>query len=208
MPNTKGIDLSKEVKDFIIGSALGDGHLNKRCKHACLMFTHGEPQKFYIEHKAQILQNICPLGVRKKTIFDKRNSKYYPSYTMRTYTNKYLTELYSILYPQGKKVITKKYLDLLTPRAIAYWYMDDGGLGKFRKPTGSVAIDLYLNTYMTDQEHDCIISYFKEKYDITFRKNKNHGMYRLRIGKKQAPKFIEIVKPYLLPEFEYKINLL
>lgn len=204
----KDIILSKEVKDFIIGTVFGDGHLSLPAKNARLQLTHGDPQKFYIEHKAEILKDICPQGVKTKFIYDKRNNKNYLSHTICTYVNEYLTELHSIFYPQGKKYITPKALNLLTSEAIAYWYMDDGGLGKYRFPNGRVAIDLYLNTYMSNQEHNSIINYFKHTYDIEFKINKNHGMYRLRIGKLQAPKFIEIVKPYILPGFEYKINLL
>jgi hypothetical protein len=86
--------------------------------------------------------------------------------------------------------------------------MDDGGLGKYRHENGRVAVDLYLNTYMSDQEHNLIIEYFKKKYNIEFKKNKNHGKYRLRIGKKEAKSFIAIIESYILPGFQYKINLL
>lgn len=207
-PVVKQISLSKDCIEFIVGTLFGDGHLSKPAKNARIQLTHGEPQKFYIEHKAELLKDICPQGIKRKKIFDKRNGKYYPSYTLTTFTNEFLTSLYNIFYPQKKKLITRKSLGLLTDKAIAYWYMDDGGLGKFRFPNGRIAIDLYLNTYMSEQEHLLIIEYFKKKYGIEFRLNKNHGMYRLRIGKKQAKNFIKIVKPYILPEFQYKINLL
>ena len=109
--------------------------------------------------------------------------------------------------PQGKKKITKKALSMLTPRSIAYWFMDDGGLGKSKNRKGSISYSLYLNTYVSEEEHHLIISYFKTHYGIEFRLNRNHNLYRLRIGKKAAKKFIKIIKPFLLEEFLYKINL-
>lgn len=207
-PVIKQITLSKEQKEVIIGTLFGDGHLSKPAKNARYKATHGKNQEFYIKHKAEILKDICPSGVKYKTVFDKRKNKYYPSLTLCSFVNTYLTDLYKIFYPNKKKKITKKSLNLLTPKAIAYWYMDDGGLGKHKKNTGSIAIDLYLNTYLSDEEHRLIIEYFKINYGIEFKLNKNHGKYRLRIGKKQAKKFIKIVKPYILPQFEYKINFL
>ena len=207
-PVVKQIPLSKECIEIIVGMLFGDGHLSKPAKNARIQLTHGEPQKFYIEHKAELLKDICPQGVKKKFIFDKRNAKFYPSYTVTTFTNETLTELYKLFYPQRKKKISREVLKLLTPKAIAYWYMDDGGLGKYRHENGRVDVDLYLNTYMTDEEHKLIIEYFKVNYGIEFRLNKNHGGYRLRIGKKQARTFVKLVEPYILPEFQYKINLL
>jgi LAGLIDADG DNA endonuclease family len=207
-PVVKQISLSKDCVDFIIGTLFGDGHLSKPAKNARIQLTHGESQKFYIEHKAEILKDICPNGVVRKEIFDKRNGKYYPSYVLCTFTNEKLTELHKLFYPQNKKKISRETLKLLTPKSIAYWYMDDGGLGKFRHENGRVDVDLYLNTYMSDEEHRLIIEYFKNTYNIKFKVNKNHNMYRLRIGKKQAKQFIKIVEPYILEGFKYKINLL
>ncbi len=206
-PVVKQITLSKDCMEFIIGTIFGDGHLSKPAKNARIQLTHGEPQKFYIEHKAELLKDICPTGVKKKLIFDKRTNKYYPSYVLCTFTNTELTKLYKLFYPNKKKVITRAALSLLTPKSIAYWYMDDGGLGKSVK-NERTSVSLYLNTYMTEEEHNLIIEYFKTNYGIEFRLNKNHGMYRLRIGKQQAVKFVEIIKQYILPEFQYKINLL
>lgn len=207
-PVCKQINLSKETIEFIVGTMFGDGHLSKISKNARIQLTHGDPQKFYIDHKADILKEICPNGVKTKLIFDKRNNKKYISHTLCSYNNRQLTELYQIFYPYKKKKITSKALDLLTDKGLAYFYMDDGGLGKYRFPNGRVAVDLYLNTYWTDEEHEIFIDFIFKKYEILFKKVKNKGKYRLRIGKKEAPKFIKIVQPYILENFKYKIDLL
>lgn len=211
-PVCKRITLSKECKEFIVGTLFGDGCLSKPAKNARYQATHGESQKDYIIHKAEILKDIAPTGVKSTWIYDKRYNKKYPSHKLCTYTNEELTKLYKLFYPQGKKIITKKALDLLTPRAIAYWYMDDGGLGiskqgktKDGKEKAPI-VSLYLNTYMSEVEHDIIIKWFKTNYGIEFKKNKNKNSYRLRIGKKEARKFAKIVKPYILPMFEYKLR--
>lgn len=208
-PVVKRITLSKDCIDFIVGTMFGDGHLAKPAKNARLQITHGHSQLEYIVHKAEILKQINPEGVKSTKIYDKRVNKYYPSYKICTFTNEQLTELYKMFYPQGKKLITKKALDLLTPKAIAYWYMDDGGLGISDQGVGKAPIvSLYLNTYLSDIEHDIIINYFKNNYGIEFKKNKNKGKYRLRIGKKQAKKFVKIIQPYILPMFQYKLKYL
>lgn len=208
-PVAKRITLSKDCIDFIVGTVFGDGCLAKPAKNARLHLTHGHSQLDYIKHKSELLESINPNGVKSSQLYDKRADKYYPSHKICTYTNEQLTDLYKIFYPQGKKIITKKALSMLTPRGIAYWYMDDGGLGISNQGEGKAPIvSLYLNTYLTDVEHDIIINYFKVNYGIEFKKNKNKGMYRLRIGKKQARKFAKIIKPYILPMFEYKLKYL
>mgnify|MGYP005846768605 CR=1 FL=1 len=207
-PVCKQINLSNEVLEFIVGTVFGNAHLIKVSKNARLQFIHGGNQKFYIIHKAKLLKNICPNGVKTKLIYNKKYNKKYIIYILTSFNNRQLTKLYKIFYPYGKKQITNKCLNLLTDKGLAYFYMDIGVLGKYKFSNDRTSVDLFLNTYWTDEEHKLFINYIFKKYGILFKKVKNKGKYRLRVGKKQAFKFIKIIKPYILPEFKYKINLL
>ena len=53
------------------------------------------------------------------------------------------------------------------------------------------------------------IDYFKNVWGIQFSQCKNRSVYRLRCGTKEARKFADIVKPYVIanPELHYKLNI-
>ena len=66
-----------------------------------------------------------------------------------------------------------------------------------------------LNTGLQKEENQIIIDYFKKVWDIQFTQVKNNSVYRLRCGTKEAKKFADIVKPYVIqnPELVYKIQI-
>lgn len=201
--------MNRKNKAILIGMAIGDGYISSRKSKKynytqnSISFIHSEKQKEFIEYKAEKLHSIfggkCP-----NINFFYNNG--YPAYRMIK-THKYLRIIYKLMYPSGKKYISRKCLEYLTPEAIAIWYMDDGNLAK-KKRNGKIhAYELYLNTFVTDEEHDAIISYFKEKWDVSFSKVKNNGGYRLRCGTIEAKKFIKIIERFIIPSMQYKIDI-
>ena len=100
-------------------------------------------------------------------------------------------------------------LNKLNKLAIAIWYMDDGCLSAKRRKGKINAWQLLINTYISKEDNQVIIDYFKETWDIQFNLNKHRDLYRLRCGTKEARKFIKIVKPYIYDKIkcmEYKVK--
>ena len=85
--------------------------------------------------------------------------------------------------------------------------MDDGSLCKKVRNGKIHAWDLYLNTYLTKEENQVIIDYFKEVHAISFGQVKNNGTYRLRCGTKEARKFIKLIEKHIIPSMKYKIEM-
>jgi LAGLIDADG DNA endonuclease family len=67
--------------------------------------------------------NYIPL-LRQR--FDKRTKKKYSSWHFTTRSLPCFTEFYHLFYINGKKFIPHCIGELLTPRALAFWIMDDG----------------------------------------------------------------------------------
>lgn len=201
--------MKKENKAILIGLSIGDGCVksrkDKRYNYTqnSIEFIHSEKQKEYIEYKADLLHSIFG-GKRPNVRFFINNG--FPAYSMMK-TDKYLKIIYDLMYFNNKKRITRRCLDYLTPQALAIWYMDDGNLAK-KKRNGKIhAYELYLNTFVTDEEHDIIIEYFKEKWNVNFSKVKNNGGYRLRCGTIEARKFIKIIDDFVIPSMKYKTDI-
>ena len=81
----------------------------------------------------------------------------------------------------------------------------------YRKSTGKITSRKFvLATFCSDQEADNIIEMFKTKWDINFYKLKrtmkdNSIKYCIQCRTKEGRKFSNLIRPYILKDFEYKI---
>ena len=195
--------LSKEQKSLLIGLLLGDGTISSNC---VFKLSHSEAQREYLEWKVGLLDvhGIKNNGVKEYISSCGYNTGKKVLYSQMS-LNPTIKALRRTVYTP-KKHITRKLLNWITPLGLAIWYMDDGGLG-VKKRNGKIhAFDLILNTHTTTDQNQIMIDYFKEVWDVQFTQVKNKGHYRLRCGTKEAKKFIQIVKPFILPMFAYKID--
>jgi predicted 3-demethylubiquinone-9 3-methyltransferase (glyoxalase superfamily) len=120
--------------------------------------------------------------------------------------------LYSFIYVNGKKTFSKKVLNRLSLEGIAIWYMDDGSLYNVKYKTSKNTYryrtaQCMLNTYLSKEENEVIVKWFKDKYDIKWRIVKDKNFTRLQMGTKQARKFIALIKDYIHPSMMYKTEI-
>lgn len=181
--------LSKVQRELIIGSLLGDGHLRPHRGKVVFEFLQTARRKFYVEWKHSILKGVaCP-----KIYHSKGNREYYK---MVTRTHPELMELYRFFYREGRKIVPEKIKEMLTPFALAVWFMDDGS-----KSRGSV----YFNTqgFTVDDQFRLIRAL--RKFHLIANINRDGMYYRLRLLKRHNSRFVELVGPYILEEFKKKL---
>ena len=197
--------MTKKQKSILIAMSIGDGHLHKYSdtKSVELMLAHSTKQKDYLIWKVNLARRI--LGGKPNKIAE-FNNNYYPGIRWSKADN-YFRIIRKWLYKNGKKVISKKILDKLTPMGIAIWYMDDGNLTLHKRNRKIHAREIYLNTYCSKNEAEIIQKWFMEKYNIRFRVAKNKGKFRLACNTANTKRFIKIVKPYIIPSMQYKIDM-
>lgn len=192
---------NQEKRSAVIGMVLGDAHINKECR---LSMGHSEQQKDYLFFKKGILQEIQTPEIKLYQTFSFGKSCW------RLSTRKKL--LYEWLrrrfYPNGVKTINRRWLNQLTPLGIAIWFMDDGSTS-YKIRDGKVhAVETTLNTYLSKEQNEIIIQYFREVWDIQMGLNKSRGKYRIRMGTREARKFVKIIEPHIIPSMNYKIEKL
>lgn len=100
----------------------------------------------------------------------------------------------------------------MTPESIAIWWMDDGTHSvDRRKSTGKIRSHSFkLYTFTNEVDTQNIIDFFLEKYDIKFyplSKIMYDGStkYYLQCRTREGRKLSDLLRPYILPEFQYKI---
>lgn len=202
--------MDKLSRGALVGMILGDGYLGinsntnyPNTRTYTLNIKHGQSQKEYIEHKATRIHSIIGGNAPKVRMF---NNNGYVGYRFSK-SNKYFRILHNWIYKTGVKTYSRKILDMLTDEGIAYWYMDDGSLYS-KKRNGKIhAYELVLSTYVSKEQNQIIIDYFEETYGIKFGLSKSKGKYRLRMGTKEARKFVRLVEPYIIESMKYKIMI-
>jgi hypothetical protein len=219
--------MNKDDRALLIGMAIGDGYV-RVCEqvkkrelangettfyssiNSNLIINHSAKQKQYLEYKAELIGKIFnskPPKLTPTTTYLKKTGKTYNLYRISK-GHKYFKLLRKWMYPRGIKTYTRFILNKLNAQAIAIWYMDDGFLKKIKNKEGKItSVSLCIATYCSLEEIEIITEYFRQVWGVSFNQVfcKNSNLYYLRTGTKEAKKFMEIVKPHIIPSMSYKI---
>jgi LAGLIDADG DNA endonuclease family len=77
------------------------------------------------------------------------------------------------------------------------WFMDDGSRSRS---------SVYLNTQQYDRaSRERLLRLLREQWGIEATLNRDKIYYRARISVVGTARFVELVEPFLLPEFRYKL---
>jgi len=194
----KELVLTDEQKEILYGSLLGDMSIGMQCKEARFTISQGGNQEKYFDYKCSFFMDV--LGkISKKDRYDKRTNKYYHKYSVRSKCHPYFTKLYNEFYKDGVKTVTREILEKLTPRSLAFWFMDDGN------NNGILATNCF-------SYEECLLiqEVFLNKFDIQTsigrQKNKGGIQYLTYIKTLSRKTFYNLVKDYIIPEMEYKFR--
>ncbi len=204
--------LTQRQKDIIYGSMMGDA---KKMSSSSVAFNHGDEQKEYLLWKYNELKNISSANSLKGEPYTTRDSgKECCRWSFYTFANTDLEICISKFYQNGIKEISFELLDSLSPLSIAVWFQDDGTTdwghrskihGINSRPTFKFCTDSFSLESCKN-----IQSWFKDKYNIDTSLSKrvlsDRIGYRVDISKNSIDVFIELIKPHILPMFQYKIN--
>ena len=131
--------MSEQMFDqFIEGSLLGDAYISKINVFG---FNHSDKQREYFNHKVDLLTSCGnKIRVSEESLPETfiKDHKVGPTVKLIARTTK--LHKWVILrdkwYPNGKKIVPTDLV--LTPTALAYWYMDDGSANMRSKHNSTV----------------------------------------------------------------------
>lgn len=196
--------------EVILGTLLGDSncrrHDRKKTQYSYnVCFGHSETQLEYLKYCYSLFPEELVNPIRRDS----------ESHITMIHGNPYLKKdfycfatkplnleyLYSLMYKDGRKSVTRKYLSYLTPLSLAIWHMDDGNYSPNRT--------LRFSTMgFTKEENYIMRDYFYEdlKMPNFFDETDDGCGLMLVLTQNSAKKFIELTKPYMAPGMEYKFN--
>lgn len=195
--------LTPQQEEVIIGSLLGDGNIKSNHEQtAFFREEHGPKQSAYVSWLASELGDITS---NVQTSTTRGNALVETKHLLR------LGDLHGLFYPEQKKIVPEFLVEQATPRMIALWYCGDGSLDTgtcawkdktyARQPRAS----LYTNAFGDHHESMDRINRIFARFGIapTWRKC---GAYRvLSFSVHEAPKFFELIAPFVPQSMEYKL---
>lgn len=192
--------LSVIQQEVLIGTLFGDGRLESRSHNgsARLRVHHSESQRAFLFWKYKIFQDMVTHTPWRIAWKDKRTGNICAAWFFHTRTLHDLRPYHQLFYREGRKIVPEVIDDLLTPRALATWFMDDGCT------TQDSAI---FNTQgFSKEEHIVLQHCFARKLGIITTLNKDRSTFRLRMNRENANRLRYIIEPYVPKCMQYKLT--
>ncbi|MCB0916935.1 MAG: recombinase RecA [Actinobacteria bacterium] len=197
--------LSEHQMQLILGSLMGDGSLapNRRGRHGVrFRLGHGVRQRSYLDYKADLLSNIG--ASRRET----ENAAFLDFMPLPE-----LHELREAVYMPGEgKFFSDEYLKMLSPFALAVWYMDDGSFTlrskglQGRTAGGSGRVEFCVEA-MTPGTRVRLRDHLADTYGlkIMLRSSGKAGKAVFAFDTRSSDRFQDLVAPHVHPSMEYKL---
>ena len=222
--------LSLLQKEVLFGVILGDAHLetqnNKITYH--VKFEQSIKHKAYIEHLYDIFKDYVKTSPQLKIVKYKtedQNKNLVPSLALdrekkrerkertnirfATISSSTFTFFGKQFYKDNKKVIPKLIHRWLTPRALAYWYMDDGSM----KSTQSKGVLLNTQSF-SHAEVQLLCNVLTKKFNLycwptkqSFVSKQKNNQYQIYISGKSYETLRDCIYGFIIPDMVYKFPL-
>lgn len=189
--------LSEIQRSVLFGTLLGDGSLKRRGNYHRLHIKHSEKQISFVRYKYNIFSNITNMKIN--SFSQEVNGKQYRFSEFVTLTHPEFTKVYQKFYPKGKKRVNNKVVeDFSNPLGLAVWYMDDGSADY---------AGLSFNTQcFYKKDVDLLRILLKDRFNLSTTKRRNKNGWIIYIPKRDVSKFVNMIRPYVLPYFKYKLR--
>lgn len=200
MGNTVGSRgvLTQRQREILVGTLLGDAHLEKNGRHTRLRVDHYDKHKAYIFWLAH---EFLPFSLTPREIIevDKRSGKSYKRWHFSTRSLPIFDEFRELFYEGGKKRVPLFLLQSLTTLSLAVWYMDDG----FRRKDSKGFY--FCTSSFRSEEQKFLQQILQAKFGLVTNIHHQHKLERIFIPSASADQFNNIMQNLVLPVFQYKL---
>lgn len=192
-------DITPNDDEFqvLYGTILGDTYIGEGRYNngdSWGSFNHCIQQKEWIFKKFEYLNRFCnpPILVNKHD--DRFKEPDYQQYYCYIKTNKYLSNIYDLLYKEKVKYINEELFSKIEGLGLATWFMDDGA------KSGNSYI-LCTNSFSLN-DIEIIQRVLLNKFEIEITVQASNI---IRIRSNSINKFLNLIQPYIIPSMQYKI---
>lgn len=196
--------LTSEQKEVLFGILLGDAHLETQTKGLSfrLKLEQSLQHQAYLHHLYTIFKNYV-LTPPKQRIVNYANGKHSINIRFSTVSSIKFRFFGKQFYKNNKKVVPKLIHRWLTPRAFAYWFMDDGSM----KSIESKGVLLNTQGFAYAQIMQ-LCKALQTNFNLSCwpRKQENNS-YQIYISGKSYECLRNVIYEFIIPEMRYKFPL-
>lgn len=189
---------SKEQLEFLVGSLLGDGTISRTGQ---ILFTHCGHQFEYNSLKQNIFKGKLNQYKNDGRGFGRKDNEYS---VVHLPVNIQTKELRKLMYADGKKTL-KNVLSLVTERALAFLYMDDG----YIRNCGKGGCSLHTESFSIE-DNILLQNHIQMKFGICCemktRVVAGKEFQYLWFDSKNTDKLHSLIYPYIIDSLSYKLR--
>lgn len=185
--------VSPRQRSILLGSLLGDAYLSQRGQ---IFIDHAMSQEAYVKWKFKELSSLAYDSLSVVRRRDRRTDR--ETKSCRFILRQYFRPWRQYFYASGRKFLSRSALQMLDGLSLAVWYMDDGHFDR-RRYTCEIATDSYPKSEL----YQCC-GVLSHRFHIDFQINSKGRLYADRHA---SQLFMRLIRPFVIPEMEYKIAL-
>ena len=189
--------------DLIIGSLLGDGHIDRREEYPLFIVSHAENQKDYLYYKYEMMKDMCEMTPTKYT--GKKQYQIVNSLCDCQNFYRFNTRTYYALKP-FRDMSKSDLIQQLNAYSFSIWMLDDGHCNEDGAWELCVPLD-------TQEQRDFLKEVLKNKFGVVARQQADDRYFRFHINDsiiitdiimKNIPHDLDIIKYKILTKPKYK----
>lgn len=210
---SEAIERGHPDHDFLIGSLLGDGHIevisdNEYTQTSLYRTGHCWAQAGYVKLIYEILKPFSSALTVKSP--NRGMQDYHVHFT--TISSRHFNRYRNLFYQHSvdighkkKDVLNEDIIDHLSWRSLAFWIMDDG---KHRGGKYCFSLPIGFQNHYTDDRAKRFTEALSEHFNLRFHWGKEKTAYQLYLLKESVQVVRSKILPYIWPDFFYKFRCL
>lgn len=180
--------LTEMEKCIVEDCLLGDATMRRKT-NSLIEINHSFKQKALVDHLYFVLRRFVISKPKRRNGNGSR-----VAYRFTTRSLPVFNDFYDRFFRNGIKVVPQDLV--LMPVHLAYWLMDDGN---------RLYNSVYFNTQQFGLGDQKNLLNKLSVLQVSGRLNKDKNYHRIRVLTSNAPRLKQMVYPYVLPEFRYKL---
>lgn len=197
----KTLKLTREQRDTLVGILLGDACLETQNDGRTyrLKVEQSADHQAYVEHLYEVFEPwvLSEPRQREKTASTGGKSSSWGFSTLSHGAFRFYAQQF---YCERKKCVPKSIRRWLTPRGLAYWYMDDGS-AKSSQSKGVI-----FNTQgFPANDVDRLIGVLGDEFELDSKRRRQSEGWQIYVSGHSFETFRDLVEPFMIDAMRYKL---
>jgi hypothetical protein len=197
------LELSSVQRETLVGLLLGDACLEtqNRGRTYRLKIEQCARQQAYVDHLYSLFEDwvLTPPAARTKRA---SNDSVSANLAFQTVSHSAFRFYAQQFYVDGVKRVPELIHHWLTPRALSYWFMDDGSL------KSSQSKGVILNTHCFErQDVERLAHSLSNLFGLQVKPRRQSDGVQLYVSGRSFETFVALVDPYVIAEMRYNLPL-